>query len=225
MTIEYVRPIDLRGDCTFAMPPSPGSMQRVMKVLVIGTTLAMSSTSAASALEDPDPRRLASRWTNTGDVLAEVAVDRGFAEAVLEVRRRSGLTWEQLASLFGVDRRSVHLWASGRPLSARNAERLNRVLDVLRRADRGAPSATKAWLLTPTSQGIPLVLLREGRFEDIVAPGATASPPRPAPLSEAAKRARAPRPPEELVGARHDRVHIGAGKLIASVPLKAYRPK
>jgi transcriptional regulator with XRE-family HTH domain len=85
------------------------------------------------------------------------------ADAVLEIRRRSGLTLEQLASLFRVDRRSVHLWASGRPLSARNAERLNRILDVLRRADRGAPSATKTWLHTPTSQGIPLDLLREGR--------------------------------------------------------------
>jgi hypothetical protein len=56
-------------------------------------------------------------------------------------------------------------------------------------------------------------------------PGATAVPPRPAPLSEAAKRARAPRPPEELVGARHERLHIEKDTLIASVPLKASRPK
>ncbi len=48
---------------------------------------------------------------------------------------------------------------------------------------------------------------------------------RPAPLSEEARRSRAPRPPEELVGARHDRVHIEEGKLIASVPLKASRPR
>jgi hypothetical protein len=49
--------------------------------------------------------------------------------------------------------------------------------------------------------------------------------PRPSPLSEAAKRARAPRPPEELVGARHDRAHIETGKLIASVPLRTPIPK
>ena len=43
--------------------------------------------------------------------------------------------------------------------------------------------------------------------------------PRPAPLSDAAKKARAPTPPEELVAARQDRVHVEKGKLIAAVPL------
>jgi hypothetical protein len=47
---------------------------------------------------------------------------------------------------------------------------------------------------------------------------------RPTPLSEAARQARAPRPPEELVAARQDRVHIETGKLIAAVPLKGILP-
>jgi hypothetical protein len=48
---------------------------------------------------------------------------------------------------------------------------------------------------------------------------------RPAPLSDAAKKARAPRPPEELVAARQDRVHVEKGKLIAAVPLKVTKQK
>ena len=44
-------------------------------------------------------------------------------------------------------------------------------------------------------------------------------------VSDAAKKARAPRPPEELVAARQDRVHVEKGKLIAAVPLKVTKQK
>jgi transcriptional regulator with XRE-family HTH domain len=209
------------------MPPGLGSPQKAMQVIVLGMALAISPTNAAASTPDGpnDARRHTNQWTNSGTVLDETATDRAFANAVMEVRRRSGLTWEQLASVFGVDRRSVHLWASGRPMSAPNAERLNRILAVLRRSDRGTPSATREWLHTPTSQGVlPLDLLREGRFDQIVTPGALGVP-RPAPLSDAAKKARAPRPPEELVAARQDRVHVEKGKLIAAVPLKVTKQK
>ena len=39
------------------------------------------------------------------------------AELVSSLRERSNLTWEQLAKLIGVSRRSVHLWAAGAPVS------------------------------------------------------------------------------------------------------------
>ncbi len=228
MTSGYVRPAALFADGTFAMPPTIPSMQRAMNVIVLGTALAVSPTNASAATTEAkvDTRWCSSRWTNSGDVLDEVVGNRAFADAVLEVRRRSGLTWEQLASLFGVDRRSVHLWASGRPMSASNAERLNRILAVLRCGDRGSASATKAWLHSPTSHGLlPLDLLRAGRFDEIVVPGTRGVPPRPAPTSEKATKARAPRPPEALVSARHDRVHIEKGQLIRAVPLKVSKPK
>jgi hypothetical protein len=228
MTSAHVRATALFGDQTFAMPPGVQSAQKALNFILISTALAVSPTSAAASMPDEsiDARRQSSRWTNSGDVYDEIVSDRVFADAVLEVRRRSGLTWEQLASLFGVDRRSVHLWASGRPMNAANAVRLNRILAVLRRADRGTPSATKAWLHSPASHGLlPLDLLREGRFDEILTPGATGVPARPAPLSEGAKRARAPRPPEGLVAASHDRVHVEKGKLISAVPLKISKPK
>jgi transcriptional regulator with XRE-family HTH domain len=198
-----------------------------MNVILLVGVLSLGPVTTATASTLPrDPGRLVSRWTNSGTVAQEVEPERAFADAVLEVRRTSGLTWEQLASLVGVDRRSVHLWASGRPMSAPNAERLNRILAVLRRIDRGTPSATRAWLHAPSSQGLlPLDLLREGRFDEIVVPGAAGASPRPAPLSNSARMARAPRPPADLIGARQDRVHIESGKLIAATPLKVSRPK
>jgi len=228
MTSAYVRPTGLFADQTFAIPPGVPSAHKAMNVMVIATALAISPTNAMASTPEAtfDACRLASRWTNSGNRLDEGATDRAFADAVLEVRRRSGLTWEQLASLFRVDRRSVHLWASGRPMNAPNAERLNRILAVLRRATGGPPSATRAWLHSPNSRGIiPLDLLREGRFDEIQMPGSIEIPPRPAQLSEAAKKVRAPRPPEELVRARHERVHLENGKFIAAVPLTVKKSK
>ena len=227
MTIGGIEAPDFPLDRTWAVPPGKPSQKPINIILVVGAMAAsplMNQT--AGTLEPPlDLRDLAGRWTNSGTVADVSPAERVFAGAVLEIRRRSGLTWEQLASLFDVDRRSVHLWASGRPMSAPNAERLNRILAVLRQSDRGTPSATRTWLLTPTSQGfLPLDLLRQGRFDQIVTPG-SAEVPRPAPLSEAARQARTPRPPEELVAARQDRVHIEKGRLISAVPLKVSKPK
>jgi hypothetical protein len=105
-------------------------------------------------------------------------------------------------------------------MNAPNSERLNRILVVLRGADRATPSATRAWLHSPTSRGtIPLDLLREGRFDEIAVPDPTGVSARPAHLSEAAKKLRTPRPPEGLVGARQDRVHLVKAKLIVATPL------
>ena len=39
------------------------------------------------------------------------------SDAVCALRRLTGLTWGEVATLFGVSRRSVHHWASGGPLS------------------------------------------------------------------------------------------------------------
>lgn len=48
------------------------------------------------------------------------------------LHEESGLTWDQLSRALGVSRRSVHLWASGRKLSASNLERLTQVYGVVR---------------------------------------------------------------------------------------------
>ena len=170
MTGTYVTPMRFTGEQTFAVPPGWPSAQQAIKVIFLATALGVTPTSATAAGVREgagEARRLENQWTNSGGVPAESPDERAFAAAVLEVRRRSGLTWEQIASLFDVDRQSVHLWASGRPMSASNAERLNRVLVAIRRADRGSPSATRTWLHSPTSRGVlPLDLLREGRFDE-----------------------------------------------------------
>ena len=69
------------------------------------------------------------------------------AEAVLEIRRRSGLAWEQLAILFHVSKRNVCRWASGQSPSPRHTEKIMQMLAAIRHIDTGSQSSTRQRLL------------------------------------------------------------------------------
>ena len=146
--------------------------------------------------------------------------------AVSELRRLSGLTWEQLAGLFGVSHRSVHFWASGKPLNATNHQRLMRVLDVVRDADRGTARSTRAALLDAREGTTPFEMLADQRFREArVALGRGRSRLVPAltPLSAAAQSARKPLPPDELYDATSDRVHQEPGRARAARTARGQR--
>jgi DNA-binding transcriptional regulator YiaG len=91
------------------------------------------------------------------------------AETILEIRRRSGLTWEELGDLFEVSRRSVHHWASGKPVAAKHEQALRQTVTAIRCLDRGDAAVTRAFLLSAGTDGIaPLELLKIGLFEQAV---------------------------------------------------------
>jgi hypothetical protein len=144
------------------------------------------------------------------------------SQAILEVRRLSGLTWDQLARIFAVDRRSLHFWASGKPLSPTNEELLQRLLATIRRIDRGAAAATRTLLFTPLVDGtIPYDLLRAEQFNRLVVlvGGKQGRPTAPV-LSSRARAARKPRPPIELLGAEQDSMHKDEGVLLSVTPIR-----
>lgn len=86
-----------------------------------------------------------------------------FQQSVTEIRRRSSLTWDQLARVFGVGRRSVHFWARGARPSGENAERIGAVLRIVREIDTGDADRTRAVLLDPSTHGRSIFeLLCEG---------------------------------------------------------------
>lgn len=139
--------------------------------------------------------------------------------AISELRRISGLTWEQLGRLFGVSRRSVHFWASGRPLNAENEARLLQVLDIVRAGDRGDARSTRSALLDARDGTTSFDLLAAEQFDEARAQlgiGAGRRRPVLGELSAEAKAARAPLRPEELIEARHDRVHRDPGRARAA---------
>lgn len=69
----------------------------------------------------------ASLWSEFSSQVTDGTQDEPVADTSLAVRdlhEMSGLTWEQIARLFGVSRRAVHAWANGSRMSASNLETL-----------------------------------------------------------------------------------------------------
>ena len=135
-------------------------------------------------------------------------------EAIMEIRQRSGLTWEELSELFKVSRRSVHHWANGKPLAAGHERTLRRMLAAVRHLDRGNQAGTRALLLAidPSRGASAFDLLKDGRFDEAMGRAEAVRPPRRqrVPLSRAARDARRPPAPALLVGAAQDRPQFPA---------------
>jgi hypothetical protein len=134
------------------------------------------------------------------------------AEAVLEIRRRSGLTWEELGDLFDVSRRSVHHWASGKTVSARHDQMIHRVLAVIRQLDQGGQAGTRSRLLAVDGvTGVSaLDLLKDGLFDEAMArvEGVRAPEHRRIPVSRKAQDMRRPQAPLLLLEAEQERPDI-----------------
>jgi hypothetical protein len=135
--------------------------------------------------------------------------------AIAALRRLTGFTWEQVAKLFGVSRRSVHFWASGSRMANDNRAHLERVLETVRFIDRGSAAENRGAILASTADGTTLLdQLATGHYDAVIAalgPGRQRVASTTAALSPFAKAARLPHPPEELVDAYHERVHEESG--------------
>jgi transcriptional regulator with XRE-family HTH domain len=141
-----------------------------------------------------------------------------------ELRRLSGLTWDQLGRLLGVSRRSLCFWASGKVMAPANEEHLHRVLETIRKINRGTAAANRAVLLAVSKDGASTFdLFADGQYDRVIAGvGVGGAPERPAPkpLSQAARDARKPPPPEELVNALQASVHREIGRPRAARSVK-----
>ena len=198
-------------------------MGQVRVPRLVGVMLAGLGTSAGLLLPAGRPSRPPRPVQQTSSGASLVPSELAGA-AIAELRRLSGFTWEQLSRLFKVSRRSLHFWASGKPMTPGNEEHLHRLLAVMRKVDRGSASANRAALLAVQPDGsIPFDLLAEGQYDRAVArvgPGRAPARVVPPPLSEEEKAARRPRLPDELAGALQDRVHADRGRLLAARPVR-----
>lgn len=201
-------------------------------VIVVSGALSISGTSSAEPtkiweaayIHEADATASGPGWE-----LTEREAERepeATRKAVSDLRRISGLTWKQLGQLFEVSHRSVHFWASGKPLNSKNEARLMRALDVVRNADRGSARATRAALLDASDGTTPFDMLVAERFEEARAalgqgPGRVA--PALAELSAAAKAERRPLPPEDLFDAKSERVHRDPGRARAARTVRSKR--
>jgi len=197
-----------------------------LTVILVSGSLSMAGTSSAEPArlwEDPyvheyDVTSSGLTWETQPTDASQPEGERT-REAISELRRISGLTWEQLGQLFGVSRRSVHFWASGKPLNAGNERRLLLVLDIVRSADRGDARSTRSALFEVHEGTTAFELLLAEGFEEarsMLGKGTGRRRPVLGELDSSGKAARAPLPPAELVDARHDRVHRDPGRTRAA---------
>jgi transcriptional regulator with XRE-family HTH domain len=195
-------------------PIRPKTIHRPITIPVFP---APSETTNTESVSDWDLLIVSERTTSGLTLPSQpVASTEATRSALNEVRKLSGLTWEQLARLFNVSRRSLHFWASGQPLSRFNEESLNRLLGTVRYINRGSASINRTILLSPSSDGsIPFDLLVAGRYEDVkqlIGPGNSPQKSPLKPLSPDAIASRMPQKPEELVDALHDPIHREVGR-------------
>lgn len=214
----------------FESTSAAGAMlvRQLREPMLVGMMLAGLGTSTESALPPSMVSRSPRPAQQTTSGMSVMLADRAGA-AIAELRRLSGFTWDQLARLFNVSRRSLHFWASGKAMTPANEEHLQRLLAVLRKIDRGSAAANRAALFAVRDGAvIPFDLLAAGHYDGVIAilgqgqgVARVASPP----VSKDATLARAPRSPEELVGALHDRVHreTGAARAAKSVRTRSGR--
>jgi len=199
-------------------------VRQVKKPIVIGGMITVLATSAAQG----SPEERAIRLPHDEHTTAGVSPAPPAGTAIGELRRLSGLTWEQLAELFGVRRRSLHFWASGSAMSPRHEEHLHRLLAVIRKIDRGSAAANRTALLTADSDGnLPIDLLKQEEYGRVVVLLGVSgrrrqSPPR---ISAEARATRRPGPPEELVDTLQEGGPPSSGPLLSVTALKIPRGK
>lgn len=186
---------------------SGGMLAHARKIVILVAGALQSTGGSANAQEMLKPAVSVYGQTSSGIKTASELTTRS---AIMEVRRLSGLTWEQLSDLLSVARRSLHFWASGKRLNAPNEERVSRLLACIRFIARDSARETRTLLLRAQPDGqIPIDLLSRGEFEEVASrlgPGGRAAERVYSDLSPEAWAARRPPPPESLIGALDDEV-------------------
>ncbi len=167
--------------------------------IVVGQILfGLGTTTSVTAKTRPPSQ------TSSGAVTAVGIPKAANAVSLTEVRRLSGLSWDQLARLLKVSRRTLHFWASGKPMARTNEEHLLRVLGVLRLLDPSSSESNRSALFSSVQDEVSAIDLLAARDYERAASVAVR-------LSAMARAAKAPRSTEVLAGALQERVHHDAG--------------
>jgi transcriptional regulator with XRE-family HTH domain len=194
-----------------------GAMGKLDTHPFIGSRIFIDRSSKTTSRTTVFPSALvALDMTTSGVTLPSTGSKETTQKAVNKLKKLSGLTWEQLAKLFDVSRRSLHAWASGQPLSPPNQQKLDRLLNTIEHINRGSASLNRSLLLKPDSDGrSPFDLLVAGEHEkvkQILGFGNAPKKPQLKPLSKDAYRSRMPPNPADLVDALQDTIHREVGR-------------
>jgi DNA-binding transcriptional regulator YiaG len=177
--------------------------------MFVGTfLLALSASSPATASSYPVMEVPVERTGSSPSGRLQNSHELSTAASIHEIRRLSGLKWEELAAMFRVSRRSVHHWASGKVVSSANEDLIRKVLALARAYNRGEARKTRDLLLTPNANGVSAFdLIRARSFAALGAVPSLAPPATIRSLEQLSDQARAalrPPPPHVLLDTVND---------------------
>jgi len=146
--------LDLRGKATTIVVASAFALQ----LAGLGTT----SNYAPWAQYTPGALALTvSRWAElpqgdsgeSGSPADGSKSQQSTATTIKQFREESGLTWDQIAKIFAVSRRAVHLWAAGKSMNAGHEELLYDLLQIVGSLPGSSPTDRRAAILSPVGEG------------------------------------------------------------------------
>ncbi len=173
----FLRPVSAESSSFWLHHNLPSTAHKPVSAAYLLFTFVREDTTSSRTLvvddsSDPLEEARAQSGVNSADANANV----------FEIRRLTGLGWGQLATILGVDRRTVHNWVKGRDVRDRNRKRIADTLAVLQHIDRGSAQETLLLLQEPTPRGpIILDLLKQKEYEKILRVVAPLAAARPAP--------------------------------------------
>lgn len=131
----------------------------ILRLILSGTPLEQSTGTGATSSNEVQAE---ANWTSSRDFdiglsaaespIGEKLATAALSEAVKWLHSESGLTWEQLARLFGVSRRTVHLWATGGRMNSHHFALLNEVTQIIQGLPVSTAQERRELLLLPSTR-------------------------------------------------------------------------
>lgn len=135
----------------------------LLPAFLVAQILAGSTSPASSQPTFPSPlsasirpNRVAALDRFEGAPVEAKSLDSFLPELAQSVRRihdRSGLTWDELAHLFGVTRRTLYNWSTGAQVSASHARTIAAISRELHSIESGDSKLNRSRLLAPDEDG------------------------------------------------------------------------
>lgn len=140
-------------------------LQFTVGCLAAAAALAVAGTSISYRLPVVDLEKVGSP-SPIAVVAREEEAQPSVSSMLQSIRKRTALTWEQLAAIFAVSRRAVHLWAGGNAVTAQNRHKVRSLLDEAVALGDVEPFVARSRLLD--QHGVGAVIDRLTRSEPIL---------------------------------------------------------
>jgi hypothetical protein len=183
-----------------------GSCEEQRQALPVGLLLYGASGVGSISVEWPLDFLVA---TNVGLSNSLFKVELPSAQdALQEIKSTTGLTWQQLARVFKVNPRSLHLWMDGKALDSAHQERVYRMLTIVRELPFSGAFQNRTFLLAPQPDGTILLDLLARGDDDAFMARIAGTPARASVGVASLANDRRPLPPSILMDATQDTVHV-----------------